>query len=267
MLNHNHQYYLYCVSKALDIADELSLSSISEKHNYYSKGNRDFALEVDQEIERRLKSLLFEYDQEIPTLGEEFSWDGSPRTGSQLFWVIDPIDGTVNYSRNLPLFGTSVALIYQNQPIVAGISFPLLKERYTAIQGGGAYLNNSQIYVSNTSEISQAIIGFGDFAVGEQATEKNELRYEMIKYYGNQALRIRMPGTAALQLAWLACGKIDISITLSNNSWDVQAGVLLVREAGGNVFDCDGSEHSVLSKYTLATNSKLKNSVLDFFST
>jgi len=79
-------------------------------------------------------------------------------------------------------------------------------------------------------------------------------------------MRVRMPGSAALQLAWLAAGRLDISITLSNNPWDVQAGVLLVREAGGEVYDSDGSDHSILSQYTIASNSPIKETILHHLS-
>lgn len=266
IMTNSNEFYVSCVLKALDLGDKISRSSINTAHSYYEKGNRDFALEVDQAIETKVKSLLIEQDATIPILGEEFSWEqNEEKEDIELFWVVDPIDGTVNYSRQLPLFGISIALIYQNKPIISGISFPLLNERYIAVQGGGAFLNGGRINVSRTSNIANSIIGFGDFAVGSKSLEKNELRYKVIKFYADKALRIRMLGTAALQLAWLASGRIDISLTLSNNAWDVQAGVLLVREAGGEVFDYDGSSHDISSKYTLASNANLQVDALEYF--
>jgi myo-inositol-1(or 4)-monophosphatase len=257
------EYYMDCLTTALEISDNISKESMLGVHEYYQKGDRDYALDIDLKIETEIKRYFREIDNSIPILGEEFEWDG--KSDSEYFWVIDPIDGTVNYSRLLPLFGTSIALIQDDKPVLSGISFPILGERYTAMDGKGAFLNNEKIFVSNVAEIADAIVGMGDFAVGENSTTRNKSRFEAINYFGNRALRIRMPGTAAMQLAWLASGKIDVSLTLSNKAWDVQAGVLIVREAGGDVFDFDGSIQTVKSKYTLATNKALKQTIVDYF--
>ncbi|NJN74083.1 MAG: inositol monophosphatase, partial [Limnothrix sp. RL_2_0] len=198
--------------------------------------------------------------------GEENQWDDFTQQIPDLFWVVDPIDGTVNYSRQIPLFGITIALISHHKPIVAGIAFPALGDRHTAIKGQGAWLNGQKIQVSKTQNIREAIIGIGDFSVGNNSSQKNAIAHALIQHYAGQCLRIRMLGTAALQLAWLATGKLDMSITLSNKSWDVQAGVLLVQEAGGLVFDEDGTKHNLKSCRTLATNAYLKTHLLDFFS-
>ena len=108
-------------------------------------------------------------------------------------------------------------------------------------------------------------MAYGDFAVGEKAQERNNLRFALIEYMASKVLRVRIPGTAALQLAWVACGRADISLTPSNSAWDVQGGALIVREAGGEVFDFDGSQHSTASSYTFASNTTLKPAILAFF--
>lgn len=265
MATQTNEYYLSCITQALDLAEEMALGAIAANHHYFSKGDRDFALEVDHAVETEIRALLARLTPTIPMLGEEKQWDTFEQPIPDLFWVVDPIDGTVNYSRQIPLFGITIALIYRNKPIVAGIAFPALGDRHTAIKGQGAWLNGQKIHVSKTQNIRDAIIGIGDFSVGENAPQKNAITHALMQHYAGQCLRIRMLGTAALQLAWLATGRLDLSITLSNKSWDVQAGVLLVEEAGGLVFDEDGSDHDLKSCRTLATNAYLKTRLLKFF--
>jgi len=259
------EHFLPKVESILQISDQITLAALKDEHTYYEKGDRDFSSDVDLAVEQAVKSELKKIDDRIPILGEEFSWDHRQEEDEKIFWAVDPIDGTVNYSRKLPLFGTSIALIRDGLPILSGVSFPVLRESYTAGLGVGAFLNGGRISVSMTSEFSEAIAAYGDFAVGGEARQKNSIRYDFLEHLADQVLRIRMPGSAALQLAWLASGRADISITLSNNAWDVQGGVLLVREAGGEVYDLDGSQHTVRSRYTLASNPLLRSRVLDYF--
>ncbi|MBN1305582.1 MAG: inositol monophosphatase family protein [Anaerolineales bacterium] len=253
------------LSEILDASDKLMLDALTDVHDYHEKGDRDYALEVDLDVEKAIKSALAAIDPDIPVLGEEFDWSSGSQEQPGVFWVVDPIDGTVNYARQLPLYGTSVALIQGDIPILAGISFPALGERYTAGLGTGAYLNGKRISISGTQKLSDAVVTYGDFAVGNNAQTRNKFRFDFMEYFASRALRVRIPGTAALQLAWVACGRADISITPSNSAWDVQGGVLIVREAGGEVYDFNGSQHTTASRYTLASSAALKPSVLAYF--
>lgn len=244
---------------ALDASDRLTLTALESEHDYHVKGERDFALAVDLNVEHEVKTILAASN--IPVLGEELAWQGDQH--AERFWVVDPVDGTINYSRQLPLFGTCIALVENGTPILAGISLPLLRERYLAERGKGATLNGQPLRVSNISQLNEAMVGLGDFAVGTGSEEKNRIRFALMQTLAPQVLRIRMLGSAAVQLAWLAAGRLDISIILSNKAWDVQAGVLLAREAGAVVFDGDGSEHTTASRYTLAAVLKLKEKLID----
>jgi myo-inositol-1(or 4)-monophosphatase len=229
----------------------------------YSKGPRDFALQVDIDLERIYKSALAKHFPHIPFVGEELSPNLINSGYKGWFWSVDPLDGTANYFRGIPEFGSSIALMYDGIPVAAGVAFPIFGELFLAESGCGAFLNGERICVSDTNRLDQAIVGFGDFAIGRDSAETNRLGYSLIQLVGDQVQRVRMPGTAALQLAWVAAGRFDVSITLENHSWDVQPGVLLVREAGGIVCDHDGTEHSLLSNFTLAMPLRLKDSVLD----
>ncbi|AFY39560.1 inositol monophosphatase [[Leptolyngbya] sp. PCC 7376] len=259
--NYSSEHYRNCIRQALDLADELATQAIATEHQYFKKGIRDFALDTDHNIERQLQTLLTKLTPDIPVLGEEsFIKDA---TLPPNFWIIDPIDGTVNFSRQLPLFGITIALIVNSQAIAAGISFPNLRERYEAIKDHGATLNGSPLKISQTHNIKDAIIGLGDFSTGKQAIVKHKLTHNLLQHYAGHCLRIRMLGSAALQLAWLAAGRLDLSITLSNKPWDVQAGKLLVSEAGGRVFDYDGSTHNLNSRFTLGSNTHLSPQLID----
>jgi len=248
----------YC----LDKASEIALRSIDVAHESYTKGARDYALDVDLKIERIIRDYLAKSTPEIQIIGEELSSDLQYGDLGDDFWVVDPIDGTINYARNIPLFGVCVALMRNGAAVSSGIVFPSLGEKFMADLGGGAYLNQERIGVSDITDLSGAVVGFGDFAVGENAEMRNEVRLRVISGLASEVLRVRMFGSAGLQLAWLAAGRTDGSITLSNKAWDVQAGVLIAREAGGVVFDFDGSDHTVYSQYTLATNCTLKDDLL-----
>lgn len=246
----------------LAIGEEFLLNNFNKESKIYDKGERDFALDYDIQLEKLYNAELQKLMPNIPILGEELSPESIKNNYSGLFWAVDPIDGTVNYSRKLPEYGSSIALIYKGKPIVSGICFPHLNETYIAGKGQGAFLNGDRITVSNVDRLDKSILAFGDFSVSGNYERKNLIRYKYVTYYGDRVLRIRMPGTAALQLAWVASGKADISLTLGNNAWDVQGGVLLVRESGGEVFDVDGSDHNISSKYTFATNSIMKEKIL-----
>ena len=132
-----------------------------------------------------------------------------------------------------------------------------------ATHGGGAFMNGSKIAVGHTKRMSDAIIGFGDFAVGVGAQDRNRVRLAALTELSGKALRVRMHGSAATDLAWVANGRLDASLTLSNKVWDIAAGVLLVREAGGRVYDLDGSEHSLRSVFTLASGFHLAASIME----
>lgn len=261
MANPLTQNVLPHLDAALTLAESLTLEAIAQSHKVFDKGQRDFALDTDWQVEQALQNLLATFTPEIPVLGEE-SWQ-QDNALPETFWVVDPIDGTVNFSRQMPLFGVTIALMHRGQAIAAGITFPKLQERYQAVRGQGATCNGQPLVISNIQDIQQAMLGLGDFSTGSEAIAKHELTHGLLRHYAGHCLRIRMLGSAALQLAWLAAGRLDMSITLSNKPWDVQAGMLLVTEAGGTVFDADGTDHHRQSRFTLASNPHLKTHLVN----
>ena len=184
-----------------------------------------------------------------PGLGEEE--DGAQELGATR-WVLDPIDGTINFARDSPFCAVSLSLVIAGQPVLGIVDAPLLGERFIARQGGGAYLNGVAITVSEVASLREAIVGVADFKVGGGSEEENRVHLAALGRLARESLRVRMLGSAALDLAWLAAGRVNATLMLSNLPWDVTAGLLLVREAGGIVFDYDGSRHDAGSRYTIA---------------
>ena len=137
------------------------------------------------------------------------------------------------------------------------VDTPLLGERFIGRRGAGAYLNGTRMAVSDPGALNEAVVAVADFKVGVGAEEENRVHVALLARLARSALRVRMHGSAALDLAWLAAGRVHGTVMLSNLPWDVTAGLLLVREAGGDVYDYDGSEHDADSRFTLASTRSL----------
>jgi myo-inositol-1(or 4)-monophosphatase len=213
------------------------------------KDDRDLVSDVDLAIERQIRAHLADATPDIGFLGEE---EGQSGSASGWLWTLDPIDGTSNYAHGIPLCATSLALLRDGRPVLGVIDAPFLGQRYHAVQGQGAYADGSPITTSTTGRLRDAVVAIGDYATGLRADHINEQRLALTVQLAPRVHRLRMLGTAALDLAWVATGQLDASITLCNKPWDMAAGVILVREAGGTVVDMDGSNHGYHSAATIA---------------
>jgi len=241
---------LLAAEQAIDIGARTLRHGRSHIGALIGKGDRDFATDVDLRIESEIKASLAAATPDIPFLAEEEdARDGlaGPR------WVLDPIDGTINFARDSPLCSISLSLVLDGQPVLGVVDAPLLGERFVALVGRGAYLNGARISVADVAGLREAIVGVADFKVGVGSEQENRVHLAALERLAHQSLRVRMLGSAALDLAWLATGRLNATLMLSNLSWDVTAGLLLVREAGGIVFDYDGSPHDAQSRYTIAS--------------
>jgi len=225
-----------------------------------AKGDRDFATATDLSIEAALRGLLAGLTPDIPLLGEE---RGGVDIGAPLFWTLDPVDGTINFAQGMPLCGISLALVNQGRAVIGAIELPFLGQSYRAVAGHGVRCNGEAVRVSSSGSLAGAVIAFGDFAVGSGAGDINRDRLKVIKALSSRVMRVRMLGSAAVDLAWVASGRLHASVIFSNKAWDMQAGALLVREAGGVVCDLDGSMHDVFSASTIAASPALKKDLLE----
>ena len=240
----------YCQDATLVAMDAASnaAQSVVLHHFYQTKQIRQkedgtWVSNVDEEAEEVLCQNLKKHFPEIPFLGEEKSKNQKDRilnTPGPL-WIVDPLDGTSNYLHQVPLFCTSIALVYNQKPIVALIHQPLLNEKYSAILGCGAQKQtqtgqaSSQIQkmtLSQKQAWSQALISMEVFPVKRRASQKLQ---ELGRIFMSKAQGIRNMGSAAYALALVAQGAFDLFYAESLHPWDKAAGILLVEEAGGKV--------------------------------
>jgi myo-inositol-1(or 4)-monophosphatase len=213
------------------------------------KGDYGFATVVDLEVERLVRAHLRGEAPGIPFLGEE---EGGEGLISESLWLLDPIDGTANYADGSPLCAISLALLRRGRPVLGIVAAPLLEERFVAVEGGGAFRNGARIRVAER-EFGDPLVGLSDFAFGHKHRETNRFRFAVIEALVRRSMKLRIHGSVALDLAWLAAGRLTATVALSNVPWDVSAGVLLVREAGGVVFDEAGAPHGPHAVSTLAS--------------
>ena len=159
---------------------------------------------------------------------------------SRYRWIIDPVDGTVNFSRGIPLWGISIALFYENKPLVAVVNLPKLGELYSAARGQGAFMNGKPIHVSRETNPTHAIVSNGDFNVGEAA----KINAQNSRNFAREAEtfeRVKCLGSAVIEGCFTACGRIDCFVMTMSYPWDIAAIALLVEEAGGKSTHIDGS--------------------------
>ena len=205
------------------------------------KAPKDLVTEADLESQRVIREILLQAFPEHDFLGEE-DWandqadHAAPNATNGFRWIVDPLDGTTNYVHQLHGFSVSVALEHDGELLVAAVFDPISGECFTAARGGGAFLNGDPIAVSDCKEMPQALIA-SSFSARVNRESPEVVRFIEV-LLACQALR-RL-GSAALNLSYLAAGRLDAYWATSVKSWDVAAGVLLVREAGGIVSSLDG---------------------------
>ena len=206
--------------------------------NIVEKERMDYASEVDGLAEAEIVKELRRANPEYAVLGEEGGAQKGRGGPSRYTWVIDPLDGTSNYLHGWPHWCVSIALVENGEPIHGVVFDPLRNELFTASRGSGAALNERRIRVSERKDLTGAMLITG-FPPRERARAGAQL--ECTRELLRDAEDIRRTGSAALDLAYVACGRADAYFEAGLQPWDIAAGVLLVREAGGRVADFRGS--------------------------
>lgn len=217
------------------------------------KGDRDMASEVDFAVEREVRAFLERETPEIGVLGEE---EGGATDGTR--WVLDPVDGTVNFIHGVPLWAISLGLIHEGRAVAGVIDHPALGTTYAAAEGLGATCNGKAIRGSQCTDLTNALVAVGDYAVGPNAEAVNAERAALTQRLVPRVQRLRMIGTAATALTWTANGYFDALIMFSNKPWDTMAGVSICREAGVTVLDLDGTDHAPESRGVFAVANALR---------
>jgi myo-inositol-1(or 4)-monophosphatase len=217
---------------------EIVLAGFGAVHEAQSKAPGDWVSAVDTNSERIVRAALLDGAPDIPVHGEE---EGGERADVE--WLVDPLDGTANFLHAFPIVGVSIALVAHGEPVVAVVHAPMLGETYWATAGGGAWRDGTPLRVS-TRAVEEAIC-----ATGFPFRKKRERLDEYFPVF-QRALRtfedLRRAGSASLDLAWTSSGVFDGYFEQALAPWDVGAGALLVREAGGVVTDWSGDPHAWL---------------------
>ena len=231
-------------------------SSDLDKLTVRRKRQNDFVSEVDNAAEDAIISVLRAAYPDHGILAEE---SGSQGAGAEFMWVIDPLDGTTNFLHGFPQYCVSIGLLHKGVPNQAVVFDPNRNELFTASKGVGAYMNDRRLRVSKIDRLEDALMGTG-FPFREVGHLDDYLR--MLKQMTLATSGIRRPGAAALDLAWVAAGRIDGFWEMGLSAWDMAAGALLVREAGGLIGDFDGEDRFLDNGRVVASNAKLFSAIL-----
>lgn len=229
------------ISRSIDRVDELRVES---------KSPNDYVSQIDRQAEEAIIETLKESYPEHSFWGEEYGKQGE----SEYQWIIDPLDGTTNFLHGFPQFCTSIALMHKGVLEQAVIFDPVMNEMFTASKGAGAFLNNKRIRVSKRKSLEGALIGTG-FPFKEQA--RLELFLDTFRALFPMTAGIRRPGSAALDMAYVASGRLDGFWEFGLCPWDMAAGVLLIQEAGGAVIDMTGREDYISSGDVICGNTNV----------
>ncbi len=221
------------------------------------KGEIDLVTEVDKACEGAIVELLRSRTPEADIVTEE---SVLPRTGAPRVWYVDPLDGTTNFTHGYPMFCASVALVEDGAVVAGAVYDPLRAELFTAARGGGATANGRAVRVSKTTQISRALLVTGfPYDVHLRLSDRLRLFNRLV----GRCRGIRRDGAAALDLCYLAAGRVDGFWEESLKAWDVLAGALIVEEAGGLVSRFDGTPLGLSGQETLATNGILHRALIE----
>lgn len=208
-----------------------------------SKGGTDFATQVDLDLERRIVGELAQHTG-IAVHGEEF---GGPPVDDGVLWVLDPVDGTYNYSAGVPLTGILLALLVDGRSVLGLTWLPLSHQRYTGYLDGPLLCNGEPVAVPAPKSLAQSTIGFGPFNVSHGGPYPGARRADLIRALSGRAGRLRMTGSTGVDMAYAASGTFGASIAFGRHAWDNAAGAALVRSGGGVATDLSGAEWTVNS--------------------
>ncbi len=242
----------------IDICEEVSafirkegasfdLSKIEEKDGF-----NNLVSYVDKEAERRLVEVLSSVLPEAGFITEEGTVEQSSH--NEFNWIIDPLDGTTNFLHGLPIFAISIGLTKGRKTILGVVYHIMRQECFHAIEGGPAYCNNTIIHVSPIPKLSASLLATG---FPYYHSEKQDVYLDIIKQFLEKSHGIRRLGSAAIDLAYVACGRLEGFFEYNLNAWDVAAGAFIVQQAGGKVTDFSGGDTFLYSRELCASNANM----------
>jgi myo-inositol-1(or 4)-monophosphatase len=215
----------------------------------------DVVTQADKEAEAAIRELIEQRHPGHVVLGEEEGQQGE----GEYRWIVDPLDGTVNYAHGFPFYCVSIGLEVRGEVVVGVVLDTARGELFTATKGGGAFHNGRPIRVSHSPKLLGSLIATG-FPYDVAHDRENLTYLERVLFKG---ITVRRPGAAALDLAYVACGRLDGFWEVKLNPWDVAAGRLLVEEAGGKVTGLHGEPYRLGNRYLVASNARIHQELLD----
>jgi myo-inositol-1(or 4)-monophosphatase len=246
---------------AVDIAREsgaLLANYLERKIGFELKGDHDLVTEADRASERLVVERLRTHFPSHGILAEE---GGGHESSSEYRWYVDPLDGTTNFAHGYPVFNVTLALEHKGEMIAGVIFDPMRQEMFTAERGGGAYLNNRRIRVSTVKRLEDSLLSTGF------PSRRRHLNIN-IHFYHQLAMMthgVRRGGAAAIDLAYVACGRLDGFWEFKLSPWDMAAGLLMVSEAGGTCSDMRGNPADLRGPDVLADNGAIHDEILKLF--
>jgi myo-inositol-1(or 4)-monophosphatase len=250
--------FLATAVEAVTRAGALQMARFGSPVRIEKKGTIDLVTEVDVEVERMFRALIAERFPDHGVLAEEMGHSGR---GASHCWVFDPLDGTTNYAHGIPIFCATVALEIDGLPTVAAVYDPNRGELFTAERGIGAWLNGKALQVSATPSLIDAVLVTG-FPYDVREPQRMREIMTLFTAFAGEARAIRRLGSAAIDLCWVAAGRMDGFWEQALKPWDVMGGALIVQEAGGTVTGLDGSTWDAHRGNVLASNGHLHAEML-----
>ncbi|MEO8663641.1 MAG: inositol monophosphatase family protein [Bryobacteraceae bacterium] len=246
---------------AVDIAREagaLVLRYLERHIGFELKGEFDLVTEADRNSEKLIVERLRRH---FPTHGIVAEEGGGQEGSSEYRWYVDPLDGTTNFAHGFPIFNVTLGLEHKGEMIAGVVYDPTRDEIFKAERGSGAWLNNRRIHVSKAARIEDSLVATG-FPSRKRHQNVN------VHYYYQLAMishGVRRAGAAAIDLAYVACGRLDAFWEFGLKPWDMAAGILLVQEAGGRVTDMKGHPATLGGAHLLADNSAIHEEMIGLF--
>ncbi len=249
------------LQRFLDIATAAAMAGGAVLQRYYGqltsveeKGRQgDLVTNADKESEVAVLAVMRRHLPDHAILAEE-SGQSADAGENDYLWAIDPLDGTTNYAHQYPFFAVSIGLLFKGEPVVGVVYAPFFNELYQAAKGLGAFCNRKPIRISATPDLAQSLLVTG-FAYDRHQTDDNN--YAEFNRLTHLTQGVRRGGSAAVDLAFVACGRLDGYWERGLSAWDLAAGIILVEEAGGCVTAYDQSPFQISSGRVLATNGLL----------
>ncbi|HXW04637.1 MAG TPA: inositol monophosphatase family protein [Vicinamibacterales bacterium] len=252
--------FLATAIEAVIGAGDVQMAHVGRAIDIRKKGTIDLVTEIDINIERAFRDTIAARFPDHVVLGEEFVEAGEREQIPPYCWLFDPVDGTTNYAHGLPIFCSSLALEIDGSPVVAAVYDPNRRELFTAERGQGARLNGEPIHVSAAETLIDSLLVTGfHYDVHKDPGELVGLFAEML----GRARAVRRLGSAAIDLCYVACGRLDGFWEKRLQPWDVAAGALIVAEAGGRVTAMSGTPYGSREGSVLATNGGIHGQMLD----